>query len=94
MKKILLASAALAMTAGLALADGHGKTIRMGTEGAYPLKDAVPYEQRLEVIRSLWQVVLADGTRADEEDALLRLVSNLLGISDTDSAIARQNVKN
>ncbi len=36
MKKILLASAALAMTAGLAMADGHGKTIRMGTEGAYP----------------------------------------------------------
>tara|TARA_R110002094_G_scaffold110677_1_gene107798 strand:+ start:2390 stop:3124 length:735 start_codon:yes stop_codon:yes gene_type:complete len=36
MKKILLASAALALTAGLAMADGHGKTIRMGTEGAYP----------------------------------------------------------
>ncbi|MGJ8625675.1 MAG: transporter substrate-binding domain-containing protein [Sulfitobacter sp.] len=36
MKKILLASAALVMTAGLAMADGHGKTIRMGTEGAYP----------------------------------------------------------
>ncbi len=34
MKKILLASAALAMTAGLAMAEG--KTIRMGTEGAYP----------------------------------------------------------
>ncbi len=36
MKKILLASAALAMTATLAMADAHGKTIRMGTEGAYP----------------------------------------------------------
>ena len=36
MKKIQLASAALAMTATLAMADGHGKTIRMGTEGAYP----------------------------------------------------------
>tara|TARA_R110002074_G_scaffold1749_1_gene10320 strand:+ start:3585 stop:4319 length:735 start_codon:yes stop_codon:yes gene_type:complete len=36
MKKILLASAALALTAGLAMADSHGKTIRMGTEGAYP----------------------------------------------------------
>jgi polar amino acid transport system substrate-binding protein len=36
MKTILLATAALAMSAGLALADGHGKTIRMGTEGAYP----------------------------------------------------------
>ena len=36
MKKILLATAALAMTATMAFADGHAKTIRMGTEGAYP----------------------------------------------------------
>ena len=36
MKKILLGTAVLAMTATLAMADGHGKTIRMGTEGAYP----------------------------------------------------------
>ena len=56
------------------------------------IKDAVPYEQRLGVIETLWQVVLADGTRSDEEDALLRLVSNLLGVTDTDSAMARQRV--
>ncbi|MEO0402780.1 MAG: TerB family tellurite resistance protein, partial [Pseudomonadota bacterium] len=30
--------------------------------------------------------------RAQEEDALLRLVSNLLGITDRDSAMARQRV--
>jgi polar amino acid transport system substrate-binding protein len=36
MKTIIMASAALALSAGLALADGHGKTIRLGTEGAYP----------------------------------------------------------
>jgi uncharacterized tellurite resistance protein B-like protein len=36
--------------------------------------------------------VLADGTRASEEDALLRLVANLLGVTDTDSAMARQKV--
>lgn len=36
MKTILFATAAVAFSAGLALADGHGKTIRMGTEGAYP----------------------------------------------------------
>ncbi len=56
------------------------------------IKDAVPYEDRLGVIEALWQVVLADGTRAAEEDALLRLVSSLLGVSDTDSAMARQRV--
>lgn len=36
MKKLILSTAILALSAGLALADGHGKTVRMGTEGAYP----------------------------------------------------------
>lgn len=36
MKKLILGTAALALTAGMAFADGHGKTVRMGTEGAYP----------------------------------------------------------
>ncbi|NNE54038.1 MAG: transporter substrate-binding domain-containing protein [Sulfitobacter sp.] len=36
MKKILLTTVALAMTAGIAMADSHAKTIRLGTEGAYP----------------------------------------------------------
>ena len=56
------------------------------------IKDAVPYEERRAVIEALWQIVLADGARAKEEDALLRLVASLLGISDTDSALARQRV--
>lgn len=56
------------------------------------IKDAVPYDDRMSVVESLWQVVLADGERDAQEDALLRLVANLLGISDRDSAIARQRV--
>lgn len=54
------------------------------------IKDAVPYEERMGVIEALWSVVLADGVRDDEENALLRLVANLLGVNDRDSAIARQ----
>ena len=56
------------------------------------IKDAVAYEDRLAIIESLWQVVLVDGAREAEEDALLRLVSSLLGINDRDSALARQRV--
>ncbi|MEM6374029.1 MAG: TerB family tellurite resistance protein [Pseudomonadota bacterium] len=56
------------------------------------IKDAVAYEDRLGVIEALWKVVLADGKRAKEEDALLRLVANLLGVSDPDSARARHRV--
>lgn len=36
MKKLAFSAAILAMTAGAAFADSHGRTIRMGTEGAYP----------------------------------------------------------
>lgn len=54
------------------------------------IKDAVPYEDRRAVVQAAWSVVLADGRRTGEEDALLRLVANLLGVSDIDSALARQ----
>ena len=54
------------------------------------IKEEVPYEERFDVVRALWQVVLADGAREDEEDALMRLLASLLGVSDRDSAIARQ----
>ena len=56
------------------------------------IKDAVPYEERLGVIEALWSVVLADGVREQEEDALLRLIASLLGVNDMDSAQARQRV--
>ena len=56
------------------------------------IKDAVAYEDRLKVVEALWKVVMADGARAKEEDALLRLVTNLLGVTDKDSALARQRV--
>lgn len=56
------------------------------------IKDAVPYEDRLSVVKALWEVVLADGERAQEEDALVRMAAHFLGISDRDSALARQNV--
>lgn len=56
------------------------------------IKDAVPYEHRTSVIEGLWSVVLADGERDHTEDTFLRLVANLLGVSDVDSALARQRV--
>ncbi len=54
------------------------------------IKNAVPYEDRRAVVGAAWSVALADGTRAHEEDALLRLIASLLGVSDVDSARARQ----
>jgi uncharacterized tellurite resistance protein B-like protein len=57
------------------------------------IKDAVPYEEREGVVEALWDVVLADGERDHEEDGLIRLVSNLLGVNDRDSALARKRVE-
>ncbi len=56
------------------------------------IKQAVDYDNRLGVVEALWQVALADGQRDADEDTLLRLVSKFLGVSDMDSARARQRV--
>ena len=57
------------------------------------IKDCVPFEDRIGVIEDLWSVVLADGVRDADENTLLRLVANLLGVSDMQSATARQKVQ-
>ncbi len=54
------------------------------------IKDAVSYEDREAVIEALWEIALADGQREAEEDALMRMVAPMLGVSDPDSARARQ----
>ena len=56
------------------------------------IKDAVPHEARAEIIEALWQVALADGAREAHEDSLIRLVASLLGLTDQESARARQRV--
>lgn len=58
------------------------------------IKDAVPYEERSQVVEDLWEIVLADGERDHEEDALMRMVAPMLGINDRDSALARQRAQN
>lgn len=57
------------------------------------IKDAVPFEEREEVIEALWELVLADGVRDAEEEGILRLIAPLLGVNDRDSALARQRVE-
>ena len=57
------------------------------------IKDAVAHDDRAAVLEAMWSVVLTDGTRDRDEDTLMRLVANLLGINDRDSALARQKVE-
>lgn len=86
------------------LLPGQAKTLRAQAEGlethapdtvrfTRAIKDAVAYDDRLDVIEALWDVVLADGARDDGEDALMRMVAPMLGINDRDSNLARRRVE-
>ena len=57
------------------------------------VKERVALEDRAAVIAGMWEVALADGARTAEEDAAIRLSAGLLGVSDQDSARARQGVE-
>ena len=56
------------------------------------IKETVAYDDRLGVIEALRSVALADGERDNDEDDLLRMVANFLGVSDRDSNLARLRV--
>lgn len=57
------------------------------------LKAATALEDRAELVESLWSVVLADGQRDALEDRLMRMVATLLGLTDVESAQARQRAE-
>ena len=57
------------------------------------IKDEVSFEGRHDLVRDMWRVVLADDRRDHEENTLMRLAANLLGVSDKDSALSRQEAQ-
>lgn len=56
------------------------------------IKDAVPFEDRIEVIEAMWRVIYADDDRDHEEAALIRRLAGLLYVPDRDAGLARQRV--
>ncbi len=54
------------------------------------LKAATALEDRSGLMTALWSVALADGQRDALEDRLMRMVATLLGLTDVESAQARQ----
>lgn len=57
------------------------------------IKDTTALEDRSALVQSLWSIALADGYRDAAEDQQLRLLASLLGLSDVDSALARQRAE-
>lgn len=54
------------------------------------LKEAVPLDDRMALAVALWEVALSDGARDASEDHELRVMTGLLGLTDVESAQARQ----
>ena len=57
------------------------------------VKSTIPYEDRLEILRDLWQIIMADNYRSNEENNFMRLVTKLLGMSDKLSGQIRGEVE-
>ena len=45
------------------------------------------------MIEALWSVVLVDGVRDDAENAMLRMIAPLLGVTDQDSHSIRRRLE-
>lgn len=86
------------------LTPGQAKTLRAQAEAleakapdtvrfTRAIKDAVEYDDRLDVVESLWEIALADGERDEDENTMMRLVAPMLGINDRDSNLARRRVE-
>ncbi len=54
------------------------------------IKENIPYEERFNLLKDSWILVMADGKRTYQEDGFMRLFCSLLGLSDKDNALARQ----
>tara|TARA_B100001245_G_C22814163_1_gene391982 strand:+ start:207 stop:677 length:471 start_codon:yes stop_codon:yes gene_type:complete len=54
------------------------------------IKKTFSYEQRVELVESLWQVVYADGKMDAYEDQLMRRIGDLISVSDRDRTLARK----
>jgi uncharacterized tellurite resistance protein B-like protein len=57
------------------------------------VKRGVPHEERHAVLEAMWRVVLADDHREMHEEALMRRVTDLLGLDSRDSVQARQRAQ-
>ena len=58
-------------------------------EFAHLIRETVSFEARIDALEALWEVVLADGKRREEELLVVDEVREALGLSEADSDKAR-----
>lgn len=57
------------------------------------VKAGIPHEDRASVLEAMWRVVLADAEREQHEEALMRRVTDLLGLDPRESLEARRRAQ-
>jgi len=57
------------------------------------ISQSFSYDERMDILQSIWEVVLSDGRVDDFEDQLMRRLSGLIHISDRDRAFSRQKAE-
>jgi len=57
------------------------------------LKDQLDRERRLQILTNLWRIVFADGHVDKYEDALMRKITNLLGLDHSEMIETKRAVK-
>lgn len=60
------------------------------SEFARLIRETVSFDARVDALEALWEVVLADGERHDEELAIVNEVQEAFGLSQEDSKKARR----
>lgn len=55
------------------------------------IKGRIALEDRTAIIGAMWEIAYADKDRGADEEAVIRLVSGLLGVNDRDAALSRQD---
>ena len=63
------------------------------TKITYRLKNALAYNERINIIKICWHVLLIDNTEDVLETATVRKISTLLGIEDKDFISIRNNIR-
>ena len=56
------------------------------------IKTHINFKERFDLLKDIWEIILSDNIKSHEEESYMRLLCNLLGLSDKDNALARKDV--
>lgn len=73
-------------------AEAHEQKVGDTVHLTRKVKDVIALDDRPALLAEMWQIVLSDDERHEEENGLMRLITSLLGLPDRESARARQAV--